>query len=182
MKLHHLLLLVPNSILFSVQEHCFTSCDQCGTVHSSCVRAKNNAATFLMFPSCFVRIYFCVFPLGAFVHGNLVFLCLPWHIVPFFNPACPFHSLDPVEIWYLLPYSLRPASKHCFFGIAKKMPIANLLLHQMPTNIPTPRMCMCVKWKTLDIFCYPFYPVFTLILIIMAQGNHDFIKNYNFII
>lgn len=39
-----------------------------------------------------------------------------------------------------------------------------------------------MKWKTLDIFCYPFYPVFTQILIIMAQGNHDFIKNYNFII
>lgn len=58
---------------------------------------------FLCLASSFVRIYIRVFPLGAFVHGNLVFLCLPWHIVPFFNPVCPLHHLDPVEMWYLLP-------------------------------------------------------------------------------
>lgn len=101
MSLHRLLLWVSNSILLSVQERWFMSCDQCGAGRRSCVRAKTMPRLFLCLVSCcFVRIYFYFSPLRAFAHASLLFSCLPCHIVPFST-----HPAASRPCWHVISYS-----------------------------------------------------------------------------
>lgn len=108
MSLHRLLLWVSNSILLSVRERWFMSCDQCGAGRGSCVRAKTMPRLFLCLVSCcFVGIYFYFSPLRAFAHASLLFSCLPCHIVPFST-----HPAASRPCWHVISYStLRPSNE-----------------------------------------------------------------------
>lgn len=90
MKFHHLLLWVPNNILFSVQENCFTSCDQCGTIHGSCVRAKNNAVTFLVFSFIFRQNLYSCFPSGSVCTWKPRLFMPPMAHCALFQPSLSF--------------------------------------------------------------------------------------------
>lgn len=105
MSLHRLLLWVSNSTLFSVQEHCFMSCDQCGAGSRNRVRAQTMPRLFLCLVSCcFVRIHFYCCPLWVFAHSNLLFSYLPCHIVPFSTPPVLSAAFRPY--WHVISYSI----------------------------------------------------------------------------
>lgn len=99
MSLHRLLLWVSNSILFSVQEHCFLSFWQ-----QKPSERKNNAPTFLVFS-------FLLFRQNSFLLlSSLSFrTCKPPLFVPamphcaLFNPSCPFRS---ITCWHVISYSI----------------------------------------------------------------------------
>lgn len=173
MSLHRLLLWVSNSTLFSVQQHCFMSCDQCGAGSRSRVRAQTMPRFFLCLVSCcFVRINFYCCPLWVFAHANLLFSCLPCHIVPFSTP--PVLSAAFRQCWHVISYfillqtGLQTKQTHWYVQKdASQYPewcraSANL----SPSDGHSQEGVGALYQHLLWLFC------FYLILIIFAWGNY----------